>query len=189
MIPDVMERTLLDPLRLANLARLSIEINNENVDGCVIEVGVYRGGSARWLAEANPLRRIYAFDTFTGLPHEPWDLDGHSKGDFAADYHDVLNYLAECWNVKLIKGIFPDVMPPEIERVALAHIDVDLEQSARESIIVLWPKLSPGGFIVFDDYNAEGCAGVKRAVDEMFPGQVVIGPHPQAWVRKPKEAR
>lgn len=184
MSPDIMERTLLSFERLMSLSALSATINASDVPGIVIEVGVYRGGSAMFLALENLDREIHVFDTFAGIPGDPWELDGHKRGDFVADYEDVAEFLKDCHNIKIYRGVFPATLPKGIGPVALAHIDVDMEQSARESIIALWPKLSPGGYLVFDDYGAEGCRGVKRAVDEMFGERVVRGPECQAWVQK-----
>jgi O-methyltransferase len=184
MTPDIMERTLLDPLRLANLARLSVSIEDGSVPGYIIEVGVYRGGSAKFLARVNPGREVHVFDTFDGIPTEPWDLDGHNRGDFASDFEDVKTYLSDCPNITIHHGVFPETWPKSLLPIALAHIDVDMEKVAREAIVRLWPILSPGGFLVFDDYGAEACRGVKRAVDEMFGERVVLGPSPQAWVQR-----
>jgi O-methyltransferase len=32
----------------------------------------------------------------------------------------------------------------------------------------IWPRLSQGGFIVFDDYGFPTCPGARAAVDEFF---------------------
>ena len=183
---DLLDRTLLDCDRLKNLSRLCASLDDRSVPGCIIEVGVYRGGSAKHLARINPDRAVLLFDTFEGIPHESWDLDWHKRGDFTADFEDVKTYLSDCPNIKIYQGVFPATLPKEIVRVALAHVDVDMEQSARESIVALWPIIAPGGYLIFDDYAAEACRGVKRAVDEMFSSRVAIGPHPQAWIYKEK---
>lgn len=183
-LDGIADRTLLDPLRLTNLARLSVSIESGGVPGYIVEIGVFRGGSTKFLARVNPEREIHAFDTFEGIPTEPWELDGHKRGDFAADFEDVKTYLSDCPNVTLHRGVFPETWPKNLAPVALAHVDVDMEKVAREAIVLLWPLIFPGGYLVFDDYAAENCRGVKRAVDEMFGERVVAGPFPQAWVQK-----
>jgi hypothetical protein len=181
---EILYRTLLDPDRLVNLCRLSASIEVGDVAGYVVEIGVFRGGSAKLLARANQSREVHVFDSFDGIPVDPWELDGHKRGDFAADYEDVKAYLSDCPNVTIYRGVFPATWPKGLTPIALAHIDVDMEKVVREAIVLLWPLISPGGYLVFDDYNAEACRGVKKAVDEMFGERVVAGPHPQAWVQK-----
>jgi O-methyltransferase len=181
---EVLDRTLLDPERLVNLARLSASIEVGSVPGYIIEIGVFRGGSAKFLSLSNPEREVHIFDTFAGIPTEPWDLDSHKPGDFASDFEEVKNYLSDRPNIVIHRGVFPETWPKGLKPIALAHVDVDMEKVAREAIVLLWPILSPGGFLVFDDYGAEACRGVKRAVDEMFGERVVLGPPPQAWVQK-----
>jgi O-methyltransferase len=182
----VRERTLLDESRLVRLLEMSSEIHSSEIPGCIIEVGVYRGGSALLLAQANPDREILLFDTFEGIPHEPWDLDAHKKGDFPASFAEVSELFSGFPNVRIHAGVFPLTCPKGMGPVALAHIDVDMERSVWDSIIFLWPLVTPGGFMVFDDYAAEGCRGVRRAVDEMFGDQVVMSAPPQAWVQRPR---
>lgn len=182
--PDIMEHTLLDQERLKSLENISIIIDLECVCGSIVEVGAFRGGSSKFLAKNNPKRKVFVFDTFCGIPCDPGELDTHIKGDFAADYGEVCTYLADCPNITVYSGIFPESMPNNMGPVALAHIDVDMESSVRGCILALWPKVSCGGFLVFDDYNAEACKGLKRAVDEMFGDKIIVGPHPQAWVQK-----
>jgi O-methyltransferase len=48
----------------------------------------------------------------------------------------------------------------------LCHIDVDVYRSARDVLEWAWPRLSPGGVAVFDDYGFPCCPGVTQFVDE-----------------------
>jgi predicted O-methyltransferase YrrM len=49
---------------------------------------------------------------------------------------------------------------------ALAHFDGDLLESCRAFLDHVLPRLSPGGAIVFDDYEMSTCKGVRQAIDE-----------------------
>jgi O-methyltransferase len=71
-------------------------------------------------------------------------------------------------NVQLLEGIFPDDTGAAIagSRLRLCHIDVDVYQSASDVFDWAWPRLSPGGVVVFDDYGFPACPGVTRFVDE-----------------------
>ena len=53
---------LLDEDRLRVLRELAAEV--ANIDGCVVELGVYCGGSALVLATCLPGRKLHLFDTF-----------------------------------------------------------------------------------------------------------------------------
>jgi hypothetical protein len=155
--------------KLQSLLNLSDEINSNDTEGCIIEVGVYTGGSAKLLALANQKRMVYLFDTFQGIPYTSGPLDKHQKGDFSATETVVRSYLSDCQNVRFCTGIFPQTWPKqEIGKIALAHCDVDMQRSAEDFIKFVYPNLAVGGFMVFDDYNAPGCEGVKYAVDEFM---------------------
>ena len=52
-------------------------------DGEIAECGVYKGGTAKILAELAPGRPIHLFDTFEGMPETDPLRDLHSAGDFA----------------------------------------------------------------------------------------------------------
>ena len=64
-------------------------------------------------------------------------------------------------DVRYLPGFFADTLPGPIERLALLRIDADLWASTREVLDALYPRLSPGGYIVFDDWKI---AQVRLAV-------------------------
>ena len=59
-------------------------------------------------------------------------------------------------------------MDTGIERLAFAHIDVDLYRSVLDCIEFAYPRLVAGGLIVFDDYGFPSCARARQAVDQAF---------------------
>ena len=68
-------------------------------------------------------------------------------------------------------GFIPDTFHGlKIDSIAWAHIDVDIYKSINDSIDYIYPRLVPGGFMVFDDYGYPSCPGARRAVDEAFAG-------------------
>ena len=58
-----MSITPLEAIQLFSLVRATAKLG-----GCMAEVGVYRGGSARLIHEADASRSLHLFDTFEGLP-------------------------------------------------------------------------------------------------------------------------
>lgn len=141
------------------------------VEGEFWECGVYRGGSARLLAEVvKPApRTLRLFDTFYGLP-APSGFDTHREGEFKASMWDVASFLQPYDFIHLHPGVIPRSFEGlEDTRIAFCHLDLDLYWSTRDALAFVWPRLRRGGAIVIDDYEWEGdngCPGVKRAVDE-----------------------
>ncbi len=143
----------------------------DGVAGDVAELGVYRGGVGKLMALACPGRTVHLFDTFEGIPADGHrtGLDGHAPGEFAVNINEVRRYLSDCPNVVLHPGIFPATTRGlDILRFALVHLDADLYASIRAGLEWFWPRLSPGGAIVLDDFDWPWCPGVAKAVDEYF---------------------
>jgi hypothetical protein len=61
---------------------------SEAPPGDFVEVGVYKGGSAAVLAEVARARgrRLFLFDTFSGMPHSEQGVDHHVVGDFGSAF-------------------------------------------------------------------------------------------------------
>ncbi len=67
--------------------------------------------------------------------------------------------------VQFIEGFFSDSLPTAaLDKLALIRLDGDLYESTRDAIVPLYPKLSPGGYCVVDDYYA--FTDCQRAIDE-----------------------
>lgn len=150
-----------------------------DVEGAAAECGVYRGGCLRLIASECPERKIYGFDTFSGLPAEMWsEGEPHSVGDFGDCSFDVVKrHLADLHSVRLVKGNFPaSAHGLEDERFAFVHLDFDFYESTRAALEWLLPRMSPGAAIVFDDYDWKHCPGVRRAIEEF--GLHVVVPIP-----------
>ncbi len=71
-------------------------------------------------------------------------------------------------------------------RFSVAHIDCDLYESVLEAVEFVYPRMTKGGFIIFDDYNSPTCLGAKHAVDSFLvgkPEQLEVLCSPAAVVR------
>jgi O-methyltransferase len=64
--------------------------------------------------------------------------------------------------VQLHRGLFEDTLHPD-RPVAFAHVDCDWHDPVALSLARIYPHLSPGGYLVVDDYYAYG--GATAAVD------------------------
>jgi O-methyltransferase len=144
------------------------------VKGDVWECGVYQGGTAAMLAkvisESGTDKKLFLFDTFAGMPATDKDRDLHQEGDFSDTSVEQVEAFVNAPDVAVLRrGYIPDTFSGlESHCIAFAHIDVDIYRSVIDSIKFIWPRLSPGGFVVFDDYGFPSCPGALRAVDEFF---------------------
>lgn len=147
-------------------------------EGCIVEVGVYRGGTLWHFVRCADGRPVFGYDTFTGIPMYNPELDSHKVGDFGDT--SLEQVAASVPGATLVKGLFPDSlidMPP----IAFAHIDCDQYESIKNCIDTLSPRMLHGGIMWFDDY---GCfLGSTKAVDEAFGDRLLKAPSNKAYVR------
>lgn len=166
----VRDRTLLDKTKcyiIYQFARGVLEMNGE-----AAEVGVYKGGSAKLLADIFSLKgkTIHLYDTFCGMPPTDPRHDLYDKGSFGdTSFDSVTAFLKSCYNVMLHPGYFPDTAQSIIEsKFCFVHIDVDIYRSVMDCCDFFHPRLLNGGVMIFDDYGSTSCPGARLAVDDYF---------------------
>jgi hypothetical protein len=152
--------------------------------GDVVELGVYKGNSASMLAafSREHRRHLYLFDTFEGFDDRDLHADYTKKSRLFADTSVTkVQALVGSENITFVKGFFPqstsNMKLPEA--IAFGHIDCDLYDPVKAGLELFFPRLSPGGMLIFHDYASGHWPGVKRAVDEFFadkPEKPVIIP-------------
>jgi hypothetical protein len=178
--------TPLEAIQLLSLVRATAKLG-----GCMAEVGVYQGGSARLIRKADASRSLHLFDTFEGAP-DPGEIDTSflwgraKKGRFSYPLEKVRNHLADCEKVYFHKGIFPATGEAvKDERFSFVHCDVGLYSSTRGVLEFFYPRLLRGGIVVSHDF-ATG-VGPRKAIEEFFedlPEPVIELPGNQALVVK-----
>jgi O-methyltransferase len=170
---EVRKHTLVDVWRCFELWSLVGEL--ADVPGAILEVGVWRGGSgaimaarAKALGISDP---VFLCDTWEGVV-KTGELDTYYRdGKHDDTSRETVQKLVQKLgldNVELLQGIFPEQTADAVGERALrlCHVDVDVYQSAKDVFEWAWPRLSPGGVAVFDDYGFPACPGVTRFVDE-----------------------
>jgi len=181
-----MSITPLEAIQLFSLVRATAKLG-----GCMAEVGVYQGGTARLIREADTSRPLHLFDTFEGLPDPgatdtapPWGR--FRKGQFAYPLENVRKYLGDCDKVHFHQGVFPATGEAvKDERFSFVHSDVDLYSSTRGVFEFFYPRLLRGGIIVSHDFAH--APRVREAIEEFFrdlPEPVIELPGDQAMVVK-----
>jgi O-methyltransferase len=170
-------------------------LDRRGIPGDIVECGVWRGGNMMMVkahrAEAPIRRRQFLYDTFAGMT-QPTDDDvgavgeqprvihrQHQRNGHNAWAYASLDEVKENFHrfslldddVTFIQGPVEETLrstdlPTEI---ALLRLDTDWYESTKVELDVLYPRLSPGGILIIDDYGT--WLGAKKAVDEYFEGQ------------------
>lgn len=184
--------TLIDNERLFMIFQALRQVSF--LPGDTAECGVYRGGSALMMArllkhDVSP-KKLHLFDTFAGMPETNASVDLHHKGDFAdTSLEQVKNYLAEfSGTVSFYPGPFRDTFI-QVAGISFSfvHVDCDIYESALQCCSFFYPRLQPGGIMIYDDYGFPSCPGAKLAVDEFYsdkPEKPLYLPTGQAMVIK-----
>jgi predicted O-methyltransferase YrrM len=153
--------------------------NTDLRTGDVCELGCWRGLSAYQLATYLKKQDVdvvfHIFDSFEGLsdiePEDAYQKERREKDSirkqFACSLETVQNNLREFSFIKYYKGWIPERFhQAENVTFSFVHIDVDLYQPTLDSFEFLYPRLAPGGLMVFDDYGCVQFPGAKKAIDE-----------------------
>jgi O-methyltransferase len=169
----VRRNTFVDVWRCHELWSLVGELRE--VPGSVLEVGVWRGGTGILMAARAAALGIedpvYLCDTWSGVVKtgavDTYYEDGKHDNASPESVERLAGQLALS-NVELLQGVFPDETGDRIadRTFRLCHCDVDVYQSAKDVLEWVWPRLSPGGVVAFDDYGFPACPGVTKLVDE-----------------------
>jgi len=181
-------QSLLSPEKFHKLYNHSIE--TVGIEGDIIEIGLFRGGSFAMLCETNPFKHVYGFDTFEGLPQHSKEDNKHVKGEFANTSIEIVeNLVSHLNNYTIEKARFPQEINIDLsdKKFSLVHIDVDLYHEYINVLNFIYDKVSKNGRIVFDDYNHPNCHGAKKAVDLFFkdkPEEIITSNTSQAFVVK-----
>ncbi|HEY1632258.1 MAG TPA: TylF/MycF/NovP-related O-methyltransferase [Rhizomicrobium sp.] len=176
-------RTMCTEERLMNLFLLIKFFLKDLPSQNIVEYGTFRGGSALFMAtilkDLYPNAKVFALDTFEGMPEGLDGLDLPPPDDFADTNLNLIRFTAEqngLDNVEFVKGLIQDTAPGVYERAgafALAHIDVVLYSAVVYAQDTAWTAMSPGGYIVYDDATEPTCPGATRAVEEMISAHAI----------------
>lgn len=145
----------------------------------VMEFGSFRGGSAVFMATVlkalGRRGRVYALDTYQGMPPTDPLMDLHGEGDFKdCDFEGFLSFIERDDlkdHIVVVKGRFDQTLPGLLAarpQVALAHCDCDVYEGVKYVCRMSPQFMRPGGFVVFDDPLHGSCLGAFTAVEEEY---------------------
>lgn len=165
-----------DSVRRDMILLLLRMLNERRVVGDLVELGVYRGLTAKLLHDYMPDRVLHLFDTFKGFDPTNIARERQETGLVLKPSHfantsveRVLNYIRpQNENIRVYPGFFPQTVPTAWvhNTFAFVHLDADLYEPILAGLKIFYPKVSSGGCIVVHDYNS--WPGARKAVDEFF---------------------
>lgn len=189
---DLIERVL--PITKQGRDRLKFLIwalrtlDENDVEGDVVECGVWQGASLIVAVTVSPQRTVWGYDTFDGMTEpEPFvDVSiannvpairsyctkkANGKRWAACSLDIVTENISKMTSAGLVNLIVGDVCEtlrtqPLPDKIALLRLDTDFYKSTKAELEVLWPRLVLGGVLIVDDYGH--WAGARRAVNEYF---------------------
>jgi O-methyltransferase len=192
IINQVRPFTMTSPERLYGLIEAVKYLVENNIQGDLVECGVWKGGSMMTVALTlkklgNTDRELYLYDTYAGMT-APTDADKSLQGE-GADHllqqeigkkeESVIwaySSLAEVRKnvlstgypenkIHFIEGDVLQTIPAKVaSNIALLRLDTDWYESTRHEMIHLYPLLNSGGVLIIDDYGF--WRGSRQAIDE-----------------------
>jgi O-methyltransferase len=192
--------TMTTPPRQWSMLSAVTYIVRARVPGAIVECGVWRGGmmmlaALTLLAEGDTQRELILFDTFAGMT-EPADIDRYEdlpakevwkqrtgSDDISewcrASLGDVQRNMATTaypeTRIRYVEGRVETTLKERAnlpDSIALLRLDTDWYESSRLELEVLYPRLSPNGVLLIDDYGH--WEGVRRATDEYFANRPAL---------------
>ena len=184
------------------------------VPGDIAELGVFRGlGLMTWanLLEAycvgDRTKTVYGFDNWKGFTkfdrqdgatneQANKTLGGFNPKGFHRELSDAIalfdNDRFVPWKarVKLIDGQIEASVEQFVAenpgvRFSLIHFDCDLYAPTKAALEVLWPRVSRGGVVLFDEYGIPDWPGETQAVDEFLEDKPDLRLRTFTWTNAP----
>ena len=179
------------------LAHYELFKHTIDLPGCILELGVFKGGSLMTWANlmetfcpGDRYRMVYGFDHFQGLTDYA-EEDGKLTNDRNHDKlvggwqapAEISRLMVELFNedtivpnikrVQLVEGDIFDTLPVFLKenpglKIALLHLDVDLYKVTKFALEQLYPLVLEGGVVCFDEYGLVPWQGETTAADEYF---------------------
>jgi O-methyltransferase len=170
-------QTMVGLERMRNVRWCAETVLREDVPGDLIEAGAWRGGVGilmRGIMKAYGIddRRVWVADSFQGLPTPNPDRDpgveSHELEWLAVPVEEVRENFDRYGllddQVRFVEGWFSSTLPALRDiRWSVVRIDGDLYESTMDALVNLYDGLSPGGFLIVDDFVLESC---REAVED-----------------------
>jgi hypothetical protein len=162
--------SMIGRARMLQLQRAVTFVIDRGIPGDFIETGAWRGGACILMRAVLKLRgvtdrKVWVADSFKGLPPpnaERYPVDRNDKlytvpalaVSLEAVKANFARYGLLDEQVVFLEGWFRDTLPQApIGRLAILRLDGDMYESTMDAFAALYDKVSPGGFVIVDDYG------------------------------------
>jgi len=165
----------------------------EHLGGTMAEFGTYRAGVAFMLLGLTDVERLYLFDTFAGIPEENLtDYESQKKfgGKLSDTSPEYVERLLSRWapRFEVCPGdVFETLTRIETGPLSFVHMDLNAAAPTGFALEYAYPRLVPGGMMVFDDYGWLKYRDQHAVVEDFFsdrPDEVIALPTGQGLVVK-----
>ena len=169
--------------RMDNIQHCVQTVLDDDVPGDLIEAGVWRGGAcifmkANLLARGDTSRTVWVADSFQGLPPPNASrVPGRYRGRPAYAGRPRRRRGPGAPQLRALRGArrqgrsswwggsrTPCPRAP-IEALSVMRLDGDMYESTWQAIEALYPKLSPGGFCIIDDFGSHQSQAGQAVLD------------------------
>ncbi|HTC29442.1 MAG TPA: class I SAM-dependent methyltransferase [Candidatus Acidoferrum sp.] len=154
------------------------------VMGHIAEAGVYIGSGTLFFAKLARLFEpasntlVFGFDWFEGSAIDETHVEEGAYFEPAERVRELvsvqgLDDIVRITQLDLSKdltGFFEE--HPHLQ-FKLVFLDCGIYPTTKHCIEHFWPRLTPGGILVLDNYNHEAAPGETRAVQELLPDQKI----------------
>jgi hypothetical protein len=157
------------------------------IAGHIAEAGIWKGTCTIFFAK---LMRMFEPDSNTLVHGFDWFKGARLEGDEAHLVEDGLYAASYEWVTKLVavQGLDDVVRIHDLDlanalpnffashqhlQFKLVFLDCGLYKVVRACLEQFWPRLTPGGLLVLDNFNHETAPGESRAVSEFLPGKSI----------------
>lgn len=184
------------------------------VPGDIAELGVFRGlGLMTWanLLEAycigDRTKTVIGFDNWTGFsgfsPEDGKQVEaaGKSTAGFDASafkaeleaaiaIYDADRFVPWKGRIRLVEGQIEETVAKHLTdnpgiRFSLVHFDCDLYAPTKAALAAIWPRVTRGGVVIFDEYSIHDWSGETKAVDEFLETQPGLRLRKFDWTNAP----
>ncbi|MDF1749673.1 MAG: class I SAM-dependent methyltransferase [Alphaproteobacteria bacterium] len=169
------------------LARADIVRQIRDVPGDIVDCGTFKGVSTLQFAHFLKIYRphgagkVVSFDTFEAMfpkvrADEMESAKAHMEDLYEesafAQLTDAVEKLQLADIVTIVQGDITETLPAYIAsrpgfRISLLHCDLDVYPATKSILELAWPRIVPGGIVLFDQYAVENW-GEADAADEFF---------------------
>ncbi len=133
----------------------------KHLSGPYVEIGVYKGDSARlalrYLRQCDIKKFCFLIDTYEGFGYEEAQQSPDARWGKADAHEDapleqVEDFLKEFSDKELLKmNIITEELPERISEVSVCNIDVDMYEAVLASARRMAPRMAKGGIMILED--------------------------------------